>query len=119
MSLDTEAYHRIRYVLNLCKERSMNEPKQSQPENYNRILRIGEVMERTAISRSQIYHLASIGKFPRSIPLVPGGSSVGWVASEVNEGFYPVSTDGFKRAENSKSLFATRRRIRGLWKRSM
>jgi formate hydrogenlyase subunit 3/multisubunit Na+/H+ antiporter MnhD subunit len=29
-------------------------------------------------------------------------------------GCYPVSTDGFKKIENSKSLFDTRRRIRGL-----
>jgi len=29
-------------------------------------------------------------------------------------GFYPVSTDGSKKAENSKSLFASLRRIRGL-----
>ena len=34
-------------------------------------------------------------------------------------GFYPVSTDGSKKVENSKSFFATRRRIRGLWNRSM
>lgn len=29
-------------------------------------------------------------------------------------GFYPVSTDGFKRAEKFRSCLATRRRIRGL-----
>jgi hypothetical protein len=30
------------------------------------------------------------------------------------DGFYPVSTDGYKKVDNSKSFFATRRRIRGL-----
>ncbi|MEL7557882.1 hypothetical protein [Stutzerimonas chloritidismutans] len=30
------------------------------------------------------------------------------------EGFYPVSTDGLKRAENFRSCLATLRRIRGL-----
>lgn len=35
------------------------------------------------------------------------------------KGFYPISTDGLKRAENFKSCRATLRRIRGLWNRSM
>jgi len=35
------------------------------------------------------------------------------------DGFYPVFTDGYKTPENSKSLLATLRRIRGLWNRSM
>jgi len=30
------------------------------------------------------------------------------------QGFYPVSTDGLKRAENFRSCLATLRRIRGL-----
>jgi len=34
-------------------------------------------------------------------------------------GFYPVSADGFKKAEAAKSRFATRCRIRGLWNRSI
>lgn len=34
-------------------------------------------------------------------------------------GFYPVSTDGLIKAENSRSRRATLRRIRGLWNRSM
>lgn len=34
-------------------------------------------------------------------------------------GFYPISTDGLKRAENFRSCRATLRRIRGLWNRSM
>jgi hypothetical protein len=34
-------------------------------------------------------------------------------------GFYPVSTDGLIKAENSRSRRATLRRMRGLWNRSM
>lgn len=33
-------------------------------------------------------------------------------------GFYPVSTDGLIKAENSRSRRATLRRMRGLWNRS-
>ena len=36
-----------------------------------------------------------------------------WVAQGFN-GFYPISTDGLKRAENFKSYLATLRRILGL-----
>ena len=36
-----------------------------------------------------------------------------------NPGFYPVSTDGLIKAENSRSRRATLRRMRGLWNRSM
>ena len=40
-----------------------------------------------------------------------------WLVSDVPSqvrGFYPISTDGLKRAENFKSCRATLRRIRGL-----
>lgn len=50
----------------------------------HRIIRIGDVMKMTSISRSQIYNLSGTGKFPKSIPLVPGGTSVGWLESEIN-----------------------------------
>ena len=35
------------------------------------------------------------------------------------KGFYPVSTDGLIKAENSRLRRATLRRMRGLWNRSM
>ncbi len=35
-------------------------------------------------------------------------------SSGLHQGFYPISTDGFKRAENFKSCRATLRCIRGL-----
>lgn len=50
-----------------------------------KIIRIKDVMAITGISKSHIYLLANEKRFPLSIPLVPGGSSRGWVESEVYE----------------------------------
>ena len=50
-----------------------------------RIIRIKDVMSRTGISRSHIYSLATSGGFPKSISLVEGGSSVGWIEGEIEE----------------------------------
>jgi len=49
------------------------------------LIRIKEVCERTGLSRSYLYQLSKVGNFPQSISLVPGGTSVAWVASEVDE----------------------------------
>ncbi len=54
-------------------------------EFSQRIIRIKGVMLRTGLSRSYIYHLSAVGSFPKSIPLVPGGTSVGWVSAEITE----------------------------------
>jgi prophage regulatory protein len=48
-----------------------------------RLLRIGDVIDLTKLSKSYVYALAAEGRFPRSIPLVPGGTARAWVASEV------------------------------------
>ena len=40
------------------------------------------------------------------------------LAEYATDGFYPVSTDGLIKAENSRSRRATLRRMRGLWNRS-
>ena len=48
-----------------------------------RFLRIGEVMKLTGLSRSYIYSLSEQGRFPKSISLVPGGTSRAWVETEV------------------------------------
>lgn len=47
----------------------------------DRILRIAEVMEAVGLSRSTIYHLASIGQFPRQVRI--GLKAVGWRESEI------------------------------------
>lgn len=56
--------------------------KERQPP---RLIRIREVLEMTGLSRSYIYALTSSGKFPRSVPLIPGGIARGWVLSEIEE----------------------------------
>jgi prophage regulatory protein len=50
-----------------------------------KLLRIKQVQQLTALSKSYIYQLCSQNKFPRSIQLVAGGSSVAWVESEIND----------------------------------
>ena len=50
-----------------------------------RLLRIGEVINITGLSRSSIYALAAEGRFPKSIPLIPGGMSRAWVYSEIQD----------------------------------
>jgi len=54
-----------------------------QHEISPRFLRIDQVEDLTAISRSHIYHLASQGQFPRQVNLL--GRSVRWLESEVLE----------------------------------
>ena len=46
-------------------------------------MRISDVTKITGISRSYLYQLSKEGLFPKSVNLVPGGTSVAWVASEV------------------------------------
>ena len=53
--------------------------------NENRLIRIGDVMGLTGLSRSYIYSLSADGRFPKSISLVPGGTSRAWVHTEVQD----------------------------------
>lgn len=48
-----------------------------------RLIRIGEAMKLTGLSRTSLYSLSAQGLFPRSVPLVPGGTSRAWVRSEI------------------------------------
>lgn len=50
-------------------------------EQYARILRLRQVVGRVGLSRSQIYALMQIGRFPKSISL--GARAVGWLEAEV------------------------------------
>jgi prophage regulatory protein len=54
-------------------------------KNELRLLRVGDVIELTKLSKSYVYALAAEGRFPKSIPLVPGGTSRAWVYSEVQD----------------------------------
>ena len=51
----------------------------------NRLIRIRDVMALTGLSKSYIYQLCENQQFPNRVHLVKGGTSVAWLASEVNE----------------------------------
>ena len=46
------------------------------------MLRLPEVMKRTALSRSQIYRLIDFGEFPKQVPL--SERAVGWIEEEID-----------------------------------
>lgn len=48
----------------------------------NILLRRKQVEERVNLSRSEIYRLVSLGRFPRPVPL--GERVVAWVADEID-----------------------------------
>ena len=50
--------------------------------NSVRMLRLPEVVNRTALSRSQIYRLIELGTFPKQVAL--GERAAGWVEEEVD-----------------------------------
>lgn len=58
---------------------------QQQNTKNERLLRMKQVQLLTGLSRSYIYGLASTGKFPTSISLVPGGTSRAWLESEIQD----------------------------------
>lgn len=47
----------------------------------NRILRLPDVIERTALSRSSIYDFAAKGLFPK--PMKIGERAVGWLEADI------------------------------------
>jgi prophage regulatory protein len=57
------------------------------PELYtgHQLLRIQDVADLTSLSRSYIYELAAQRRFPRSVPLVPGGTARAWVGAEIKQ----------------------------------
>lgn len=48
-----------------------------------KFMRLKEVMEMTAMSRSNVYKMMSEGRFPQSVSL--GARAVAWVESEVQD----------------------------------
>jgi prophage regulatory protein len=50
-----------------------------------RLIRIRKVVELTGLSKSYIYALSKEGLFPKSVQLVPGGSSVAWESGEIQD----------------------------------
>ena len=65
--------------------------------NSVRMLRLPEVVNRTALSRSQIYRLIELGTFPRQVSL--GERAAGWVEEEVDSWLR-------ERIERSRERFA-------------
>jgi predicted DNA-binding transcriptional regulator AlpA len=49
------------------------------------VLGIADVVAATSLSKGTIYRLMKSRRFPAAKELTPGGSRVGWLASEVNE----------------------------------
>jgi len=66
---------------------SIKESDQLYKENDQprKLIRIRSVINLTGLSKSYIYDLCKKGLFPKSIQLVPGGTSVAWVEGEINE----------------------------------
>ncbi len=54
-------------------------------DQTRKFIRIRSVIELTGLSKSYIYDLCNKSLFPKSIPLVPGGTSVAWVESEIQD----------------------------------
>ena len=66
---------------------SKSECDQLHQENdqIQKLIRIRSVINLTGLSKSYIYELCKKGLFPKSLQLVPGGTSVAWVEGEINE----------------------------------
>ena len=67
-----------------------------------------------------VIRIAPLHHPSRATELQRGKPTSQWVTAGwyMVTGFYPVSTDGLIKAENSRSRRATLRRMRGLWNRS-
>jgi prophage regulatory protein len=64
---------------------AQQQPNPLSGETHNRLIRINQVMDLTGLSKSYVYALAADGRFPKSISLVPGGTSRAWVYTEVQD----------------------------------
>lgn len=66
-----------------------------------RLLRMKQVQALTGLSRTYIYSLAQSQKFPRSIPLVEGGTSRAWLESDVLKWIDERVEAGKREADNA------------------
>jgi len=60
-----------------------------------RAIRLPQVVEKTSVSRAQIYKLAKVGKFPKPHSLTDSGCISAWDEAEVDQWL----ADKFSRAE--------------------
>jgi prophage regulatory protein len=61
----------------------MNDTKTTNP--IRGFIRIKQVVEITGLSRGYIYDLTRTGRFPKAVSLVPGGNSLAWIATEIED----------------------------------
>jgi len=57
--------------------------KVEEQQKPKRIIKMTEVVNKTALCKTTIYNLIAKGEFPKQIPL--GERSVGWLESSVDE----------------------------------
>lgn len=60
--------------------------------NMNRLIRLNEVMNLTALSRSAIYRKMKTGEFPQSVNI--GDRAVAWVEQDIKEWIVSVIERG-------------------------
>ena len=64
---------------------SMRRPRSGLPpakRSRERLVRIGEVLDRVPVNRATIYKWMKIGRFPRQVAL--GANSAGWYESDID-----------------------------------
>ena len=73
----------IRTITCGCKLNETLSMEHNTEVKRSRLIRIGEVIRLSGLSRSYIYQLCNDNQFPKRIQLVQGGKSVAWLESEV------------------------------------
>lgn len=63
---------------------ALDSQRTAQFEPRVRLIRLRELLAKTALSRSAVYNAIQAGTFPASIPILPGGRATAWVESEVD-----------------------------------
>jgi len=65
--------------------KSKHEQHAQENNRIPKLIRVKSVIDLTGLSKSYIYDLSNRGLFPKTIQLVPGGTSVAWLESEIQE----------------------------------
>ena len=83
--VDLELKPSLKIPLATCGTSAANLLQPDPSQKTTTLLRIGKVSDSSGISRAYIYQLCKEGRFPKPVSLVPGGTSVAWVATEVDD----------------------------------
>ena len=75
------------------------------------ILRYPDVVKRLTVSKAKLFDMIAKGQFPKPFTLVPGGRTVGWLETNVDEWILARSSAGARLAttDQEKSETPTRR----------